>query len=125
MTSIKIRTAFAAMTGVGILLGGAGSSDAALVQTFRVDQLGGQTSQSLLFDAGTPNQDGHGTLAQVTIEFSTLTVGGGDQVTVTGGEGGSASRGGISSDLEIIDLSGSLFSGTTTVAASTCSVVGL
>jgi hypothetical protein len=124
MTSIKIRTAFAALTGVGILLGGAGSSEAALVQTFSVDQLGGQTSQSLFFDAATPNQDGHGTLAQVTIEFSTLTVGGGDQVTVTGGEGGSASRGGISSDLQIIDLSGSLFSGTTTVAASTCSAVG-
>ena len=121
MVSSGFKAAFAAMTGVGVLIGGAGASDAGLVQTFSVDEHSGPTSQALNFDAATPNQGGNGALTAVTIDFSTLTVGGGDQVTLTGAEGGSASRGGITAGLAITDTAGTLFSGTSVTAASTCS----
>lgn len=125
MLNSNVRTAFAAMTGVGVLLGGAGSAQAVLVQTFSVDEQNGPTSQALSFDAATPNQGGNGVLAQVSIAFSTLTVGGGDQATLTGGEGGTATRGGLIADVSITDLAGTLFSGSTTVAQSSCTVSGI
>ena len=124
MTNSSIKAAFAAVTGMGVLLGGMGAADAVLVQTFGVDHHNGPTTQTLNFDAATPNQSGHGALAQVSIALSTIAVGGGDQATLTGGEGGTSTRGGLTADLAITGTSGALFSGSTTVAASTCTISG-
>ena len=121
MTNSGFKTAFAAMAGLGALIGGSGSASAALVQTFSLDHHAASNSQTLTFDTATPNVSGHGALTQVSIALSTAAAGGSLQASLTGGEG-TASRGPLTADLSIIDGSGSVFSGSASVAASSCAV---
>jgi hypothetical protein len=90
--------------------------------TFEVASISNDRAQSKFFAnfAG-----GHGALMRVSIALSTATVGGGDQATLTGGEGGTSTRGCLTADLWISDAAGSLFAGSTSVAKSNCTINGI
>lgn len=108
----------AAATGLGILLGGSGAAQAA---SFNLAQNGTQ-SQSMSFNQF---NTALGTLDQVVVELSGVSVGGGSTLSILGAEGGSFGTTGFSADLKILDPgSNALFSGAYQDSA-TCTVPGV
>lgn len=109
--------ALAVMTGIGVLLGGAGGAEAAR-SAFSLDT-GGSTSQAVNFAQFDPSL---GTLNSVTITLSGSGTSGSAFAQVTCGEGGDRATADLSGTLQVTGPAGVLFSAATAVCAS-CTIV--